>query len=76
MYRAKVTSKGQVTIPKELRAKMGIKEGDYLQIKESPTGYIIEKQIEEEQIIKYVGILKKKGNDKNTDKIIGELRGE
>ena len=29
-YTAKVTSKGQVTIPKALREELGIEEGDYL----------------------------------------------
>ena len=30
MYVARVTRKGQVTIPKEIREKLGIKEGDYV----------------------------------------------
>ncbi len=29
-YAAKVTSKGQVTIPKPVRDELGLKEGDYL----------------------------------------------
>ncbi len=72
MYRAKVTSKGQVTIPKKLRRKLGLETGDYIKIKETQEGYCIEKEINEEKINKYVGILNK---DKTTDQLIKELRG-
>jgi len=33
MYRTKMTAKGQVTLPKDLRTKLGLKTGDYLQVK-------------------------------------------
>jgi len=67
-----VTSKGQVTIPKKLREKMGLKPGDYLEIKEDATGYIINKKIDKKKIEKYVGILNK---EKSSDEIVKELRG-
>lgn len=73
MYRAKVTSKGQVTIPKELRKKIGITSGDYLCIKETRAGYVIRKEIQEDTFDKYVGYLNKPGK---SDKVIKELRGE
>ncbi len=72
MYKAKVTSKGQVTIPKKLRKKLGLKSGDYIKIKETAQGYYIEKDINEDKIDQYVGILNK---STNTDKVIKELRG-
>jgi len=72
MYKIKVTSKGQVTIPKKLREEMGIGTGDYLEIREKAAGYVISKQINKEKIKKYVGILKK---DKSSDDIVKELRG-
>ncbi len=72
MYEIKVTSKGQVTIPKKLREKMGLKPGDYLEIKEDATGYIINKKIDKKKIEKYVGILNK---EKSSDEIVKELRG-
>jgi len=72
LYKAKVTSKGQVTIPKKLRKKLGLKSGDYIKIKETAQGYYIEKDINEDKIDQYVGILNK---STNTDKVIKELRG-
>lgn len=73
MYKMKVTSKGQVTIPLELRKKMGIEPGNYIEIKETEAGYIIVKQVEDECLKKYVGILNK---NTTTEQIIGEMRGE
>jgi len=72
VYEIKVTSKGQVTIPKKLREEMGLKPGDYIEIKENEVGYIINKKIDKEKIEKYVGILKE---DKNSDDVVKELRG-
>jgi AbrB family looped-hinge helix DNA binding protein len=73
MFRAKVTSKGQVTIPVELREQMGLEPGDYLCIQESKEGYLIKKEVREDIFDKYVGYLKRPGN---SDKLIKELRGE
>ncbi len=73
MFKAKVTSKGQVTIPAELRKKIGIEPGSYIEIKETEAGYVINKHIETECLKKYIGILEKEGR---SDKIIEELRGE
>ena len=72
MYEIKVTSKGQVTIPKKLREKMGLKPGDYLEIKEESEGYLINKKVDKEKIEKYVGILNK---EKSSDDVVKELRG-
>lgn len=72
MYEIKVTSKGQVTIPKKLREEMGIEPGDYIEIREEEAGYLLNKKINKEEIKKYVGILNK---DKNSDEVVRELRG-
>lgn len=73
MYKAKVTSKGQVTLPIDLRKKIGIEPGNYIEIKETEAGYIIMKQVEGNRFKKYTGIL----NDNTTsDEVIRKLRGE
>ncbi len=73
MIRAKVTAKGQLTIPKTIRDKLGIKTGDYIIIKETSTGYMLEKKQDDDRFNKYVGFLNReaKSND-----MIRELRGQ
>ena len=73
MYKAKVTSKGQVTLPKELRKKIGIDAGSCIEIKETEVGYVISKQNEADCLKKYIGIL---GSKTSGDELIKELRGE
>ncbi len=73
MFRAKVTAKGQLTVPKGLREKLGLKTGDHLLIRETSEGYLLEKELDEQRFHKYKGYLKQEGD---SDKIIKELRGE
>lgn len=73
MHKAKVTSKGQVTIPKEVREKLRIKPGDVLEIRETESGYSFQKYIDPKVLDKYVGYLKT-GNTTTTDQLIEELR--
>ena len=73
-YRTKITSKGQVTIPVEIRRKLGIKPGDILEIHESPTGYVFHKHFECSPFDRYVGYLRHKA-DIGTDALIKEMRG-
>lgn len=40
----RVTAKGQVTIPKEIREEIGIEPGDEIAFKETDTGYVIRKE--------------------------------
>jgi antitoxin PrlF len=72
MYKMKVSSKGQVTIPRQLRDEMGLNTVVFLLISETKGGYIIKKQIDEEKVKKYVGILNQQSS---SDRIVEELRG-
>lgn len=74
MYRAKVTSKGQVTIPLEIREKLGLRPGDVLEIRETPAGYVIKKHVSVSPFDRYVGFLRNKA-DRTTDELIEEMRG-
>jgi antitoxin PrlF len=40
----KITSKGQVTIPKEIRDELGIEPGDEIAFEETDSGYVIRKE--------------------------------
>lgn len=71
----KMTSKGQVTIPKKVRERLGVKPGDRLEFKEFKGKYIVEKKIEKSPFDKYVGYLKRK-RGLDVDHIIEELRGK
>lgn len=42
----RVTSKGQVTIPKEVREKLGIEPGDEVGFREDGEAFILEKTVE------------------------------
>lgn len=78
MYTAKVTSKGQVTLPAEMRRKLGLRPGDYLEIRETPAGYTVRKLVQASPFDRYVGVLGHKANpdtNPDTDILIEEMRG-
>lgn len=40
-YRARVTSKGQLTVPKDVRAALGVQAGDELLFEVGPQGVVV-----------------------------------
>lgn len=73
MLVSKLTSKGQITIPRKVREQLGVSTGDKIQFKEKNGVFTIKKSVKESPFDKWVGYLKNKG--KNTDRIIEEIRG-
>ena len=73
MIKATLTSKGQITIPKEVREKMGISTGESLSFEEKEGVFYIKKTFKKSPFDKWVGRLKAKKGRK-TDEIITELR--
>ncbi len=71
--KAKITSKGQLTLPKPLRDKLGLKTGDNIIIRETSEGYVLEKELDQQRFKKYVGWL---DQESDSDKVIEELRDE
>ena len=75
---AKVTSKGQVTIPREIRRRLGVRAGDKLEFEEDAQGVRVKAVRDGSVFEKYAGI----GNPgigkgrKAILKWMGELRGE
>ncbi|MGO9337739.1 MAG: AbrB/MazE/SpoVT family DNA-binding domain-containing protein [Terracidiphilus sp.] len=53
---AKVTSKGQVTIPVEVRKSLGVKPGDKLRFEPQDGGFRVVREIEENVFEKWRGI--------------------
>ena len=75
MYSAKVTSKGQITIPKKVRDRMGVAEGEEIYFVEEKDGFLIKKVVKKSPFDEWVGYLRKKGETRSTDEIIEEMRG-
>jgi antitoxin PrlF len=75
---AKVTSKGQVTVPREIRRRLGVRAGDRLLFEEDERGVRVTAVRKESPFKKYAGI----GNPgigkgrKGIQKWLRDLRGE
>ncbi|MDZ7658318.1 AbrB/MazE/SpoVT family DNA-binding domain-containing protein [Fodinibius sp.] len=65
MEEAKVTSKGQITIPKKIREKLNINPGDKLTFKENEEGEWIIKS-NKKSILRLAGILHRPNQKKLT----------
>jgi antitoxin PrlF len=73
--KSRVTSKGQVTIPKEVREELGLRVGDEVEFVKDESGVRIRKDVPEAAFEKYRGYLKHlKGRD--VDELIREMRGD
>ncbi len=68
-----VTSKGQVTIPKAVRDRMGLRAGDKVEFVEKDGEFVLCKDIEESSFDKWVGYLGKR--EQTPDEIVEEMRG-
>lgn len=68
-----VSEKGQITIPKPLRVRLGLRKGQVLEVREDNGKILMAKLNASDPFEKYYGILQL---DKTTDEIMIELRGE
>jgi len=57
---ATLTSKGQTTIPKEIRDSLGMKPGDLITFTLMPDGTVV-MRVKSKSIMKLAGVLHKKG---------------
>jgi antitoxin PrlF len=74
MITAKVTSKGQVTIPKKIRDRLGVNPGEAVGFEEKDGVMLIKKAVTKSPFDKWVGRLKPlKG--KRSDDLVKEARG-
>ncbi len=75
MVTAKITSKGQITIPKEIREKLGISPGEEIGFVERRGVFFIKKPMKRSPFEKWMGRLTDlKGAE--SDKIVDDLRGK
>ncbi len=54
--KAKITSKGQITIPLKVRQALGVKEGDRLVFEQNGGEMVVRPQKQESRFAKYAGI--------------------
>ncbi|MFQ6026864.1 MAG: AbrB/MazE/SpoVT family DNA-binding domain-containing protein [Dehalococcoidia bacterium] len=75
MATAKITSKGQITLPQEVRKRLGIGPGDEVEFREENGKYVLVKKVTESPFDNYLGFLKdQRGSD--PDQIVRQLRDE
>ncbi len=70
--KTRVSEKGQITIPKPVRERLGIRPGQMLEVREEGGRLVAVKVAAEDRIARVYGILRL---DKSTDELIRELRG-
>jgi antitoxin PrlF len=70
--KATVSEKGQVTIPKQLRDRLGIRAGEVLEFEEERGSLVARKAVDRDPIDRVYGILQL---DATSDVLIEEMRG-
>jgi AbrB family looped-hinge helix DNA binding protein len=74
MAKSKMTSKGQVTIPKAVRERLGLRPGDEIEFVEDRRGFRVQKRVLASPFKKYRGYLKGlAGHD--PDELLKQMRG-
>lgn len=71
---AKLTSKGQITIPHAVRERLGLRTGDIVEFVPEGTEFRLRKRIARARIDRWVGCLTHL-RGKDVDAIIDDLRG-
>lgn len=71
--RTRISDRGQITVPKEVRDRLGIKGGTELEFETEGGRIIVTKVTSPDRLRSVVGILK---DERRTDEVISELRGE
>jgi AbrB family looped-hinge helix DNA binding protein len=73
--KALVTSKGQVTIPKELRKKFGIEPGVHVDFVAGLDGIQLRKVVDRSERVGVLGRLKRELTGRSVNELLDELRG-
>ena len=77
-FQSRLTSKGQVTVPVEIRRKLGLRRGDKVEFRERGAEAVIARATEPKSPFdKYVGVLRgKQKRHKTSKEWMAELRDE
>ena len=74
MIVAKVTSKGQVTLPKKVRDRLGVHPGEEVGFEEEGGVMVIKKAVTRSPFDKWLGKLEKL-EGRHSDDLVREMRG-
>jgi AbrB family looped-hinge helix DNA binding protein len=72
--RAKLTAKGQITIPRDVRERLGLMPGDAIEFVEDRQGVRLQKRIPVSSFRKYRGYLKGLAG-RDPDELVDSARG-
>ncbi len=72
--RTKITSKGQVTIPKDVRERLGLRSGDEIEFVDDGKGFRVQKHVVASPFRKYRGHLKHLAG-RDPDELVEQMRG-
>ena len=73
---SRITSKGQVTIPKNIRQVLGVKPGDHIEFELLPDQRVLVKPVLVTALFeRYVGYLADRA-DEDPDRIVAQLRDD
>jgi AbrB family looped-hinge helix DNA binding protein len=70
--KSRLGERGQLTIPKALRERLGLRHGQLMEIREERGQLIVTKTVETDPLDRVYGILE---TDLTTDQMIREMRG-
>jgi len=73
-YQSKITSKGQVTIPKDLRDRFGLKEGEEVLMVPENEGILLKHRMDSIRSLR--GLLREEVDLKKASTFIGKVRRE
>ena len=73
--KARITSKGQLTLPKEVREALNVRPGDEVDFVQEAGVIRVRKHIDPNAFARYRGYLKEFAG-RSTDDLMDELRGE
>jgi AbrB family looped-hinge helix DNA binding protein len=70
--KSRVTERGQITIPKSLRQRLGIQAGQVMEFSEVDGRIVLQRQVTNHPVDELFGVL---GSAFDTDALMQELRG-
>ena len=73
-YQSKMTSKGQVTIPKDLRDRFGLKEGEEVLMVPANEGILLKHRMDSMRSLR--GLMREEVDLKKASTFIGKVRRE